>query len=207
MRASSTTPGRRLSTLPLDRDVGAVAEGDLDRARLDRDRADVLVDDLVGDRQAGGGVVDRQLAASPTTRRATCGLTMSASLTDSTMRSRISLSGTPGSAISASTATMPSTTISSISEKPPRAPSTRRSARDGLAARRMKGACGRRQSGGSSERVGGNDCRARLHCSAPQSVTARRRRPAARGRRRSLRELGRRRCAVPSYARLDGART
>ena len=54
--------GAQAQHLALDRDVGAVAEGDLDRARLDRDRADVLVDDLVGDRQAGGGVVDRQLA-------------------------------------------------------------------------------------------------------------------------------------------------
>ena len=49
---------------------------------------------------------------------ATFGLTMSASLTDSTMRSRIILSGTPGSAISASTTMMATTTIISISEKP-----------------------------------------------------------------------------------------
>ena len=54
--------GTQAQHLALDRDVGAVAEGDLDRARLDRDRADVLVDDLVGDRQPGGGVVDRKLS-------------------------------------------------------------------------------------------------------------------------------------------------
>ena len=61
--------GTQAQHLALDRDVGAVAEGDLDRARLDRDRADVFVDDLVGDRQARRRRCRPAACRSPTTRR------------------------------------------------------------------------------------------------------------------------------------------
>ena len=79
-----------------DRDVGVVAEGDLDRARLDRHRADVVVDDLVGDRQARRRRCRAAACRSRAQAAAIGGLTMSASLIDSTMRSRISLSEMPG---------------------------------------------------------------------------------------------------------------
>ena len=40
----------KAENLPIDDTVGAVAEGDVDRARLNRDRADGIVDDFFGGR-------------------------------------------------------------------------------------------------------------------------------------------------------------
>ena len=115
--ASSTTPGRKLSTLPW---IAALALLPNVIWIAPDSTATALIMSLTILSATGRPAAALSTGSLPVADHAAAigGLTMSASLIASTMRSRISFSGTPGTAMRAMIAMMAITIISSSREKP-----------------------------------------------------------------------------------------